>query len=394
MNAVLWGRLLQLKKNSKIMILMTLLTIVFSFIFGLSNTGDSRIQVPVANEDGSVISERLIERLNESESFVMVPVEREVLLQKVREGESDIGLIIPAGIADTRYKEKVLQVVKVKDSPETLSFEGLLISSMQNVLVQSSIIDASIHTFERMDTDFDANKAEERIAYLVEEKWQNTLPVEVETRLPDVGDGGDKFIYDQKLQTLLGFTLFFTMYTIIFSVGEILNDRKHLVWERMIVSPLSKFQLYMGNLIYSFVVSYLQISILILFGKYVIGVNWGDHISIVFVITALFVFAQMALGMLLVSFVRTPQQFQAIVPVIAVSSAMIGGAYWPLEIVSSKILLMVSKLVPLTYAMSSIKEVILYNKGWETAWGPALTLLLMGVILMVAGVYRIERKAG
>jgi len=224
---------------------------------------------------------------------------------------------------------------------------------------------------------------------LTEEKWKTSPPIIVSTR---VLESENTFKYDHRLQTLLGFTLFFSMYTIIYAVGEILNDKQLGVWDRLIHSPLSKAQLYIGNFIYSFMLGFVQISLIILFGNYVMDIDWGEHLSLVFLVIAMYIMVIMALGMLLVSFVKTPQQLNALVPIVAVSSAMLGGAYWPIEIVTSKLLIILSKAIPITYAMKAIKELALYHRGWEGVFLPVSILFFMAVILMGVGMHLIERK--
>ena len=50
-----------------------------------------------------------------------------------------------------------------------------------------------------------------------------------------------------------------------------------------------------------------------------------------------YVFSIVALSILLTAIVKNVQQFNAVIPIVSVSFAMIGGAYWPLEIVESTV---------------------------------------------------------
>ncbi|HLR70205.1 MAG TPA: hypothetical protein VK085_02090 [Pseudogracilibacillus sp.] len=61
--------------------------------------------------------------------------------------------------------------------------------------------------------------------------------------------------------------------------------------------------------------------------------------------------------------VKTIEQFNAVIPIVSVSMAMIGGVYWPLEIVASKFMLMLSKIVSITYRMEVLNGVTIYGRS-------------------------------
>ena len=77
-----------------------------------------------------------------------------------------------------------------------------------------------------------------------------------------------------------------------------------------------------------------------------------------------YVFSIVALSVLLTAIVKNVQHFNAVIPIVSVSTAMIGGAYWPLEIVESPILIALSKLNP--------------NHIWDgsTKWGGRIWISL------------------
>ncbi|MED3824293.1 ABC transporter ATP-binding protein/permease [Priestia flexa] len=85
-------------------------------------------------------------------------------------------------------------------------------------------------------------------------------------------------------------------------------------------------------------------------------------------------------------------QYQVLIPLLAVSMAMIGGAYWPLEIVTSPVMLTLSKFVPLTYGMDLLKQVVLYDYAWQKIAYSSLLLCIITVVLMALGINILEKK--
>lgn len=205
-------------------------------------------------------------------------------------------------------------------------------------------------------------------------------------------EGIDEFKYDNQLQLLFGMTLFFSVYTIMFSLMKIVEEKKLGTWNRLILSPAAKWEIYLGHLSYSFTIGYLQIMMIFLLFQYVFKFDIGDRFGAILLIIACYTFAIVALSMLVMSLVSRPQQLQAVVPIIATGMAMIGGAFWPIELVSNELLLAISKILPITYGLDALKGVAIYDRGWQDLSEPISILLLFGVACMGIGINLMERR--
>lgn len=386
MRHIIYARVRNLRRNPRYLILMLVLPIVFTAVFGGMGAGQGKALIPVVDEDQTGPSAKLVEELQYTGSFAVGITNREDLVTLVRENEAEFGLIILRGFGDSLAAGEIPQVelVQVKESLLAMSFIGVLRSSLQRVAFNAHIVEASLDvlTREAPITGDRATALQDRVYRLTAEKWRDALPVQVAGR---VFDTAKSFPYDPTAHASLGFALFFSSYTIIFAVGEILEDRRQGVWNRLMISPLSKFQIYLGNLAYAFVTGFLSIFFLVLVRRFVFGVDWGNNLPGVLLVIAAYTFTTAALGLLLSSVVRTPQQLQSVVPIVVTSSSMIGGLYWPLEIVSSRTLLFISKFLPQTWAMNALKDLVVYQKGPEAVMLPIAILLLMGVLFLGTG---------
>ena len=122
--------------------------------------------------------------------------------------------------------------------------------------------------------------------------------------------------------------------------------------------------------------------------------DFGGSFGMVLLLCIPYRFVTIALGICLCAFIRSPQHLDAAVPLLAISSAMVGGAFWPIEIVSNDVLLFLSKLVPITYGMEMLKGVAVYGWGWREVAEPMTMLVAMGVILMGIGIHVMEKRHG
>jgi ABC-2 type transport system permease protein len=213
----------------------------------------------------------------------------------------------------------------------------------------------------------------------------------VTTSTPSAGDGEISFAYDSQLQGLFGMTLFFAIYTIMFSLTRVSEEKGTGTWDRLIISPLRKWQMYVGHLVYCFMIGYAQIVLIFLLFQYVFGFDIGDRFGTIMIVTGCYVFSIVALGMLLIGLVRSTEQLYSVVPIVAVSMAMLGGAYWPIEAVSNQVILTIAKGIPITYGMEALIGAA-QNMSILDLAEPLSIMLLIGVLCMGVGINLMERR--
>ncbi|QOY34886.1 ABC transporter permease [Anaerobacillus isosaccharinicus] len=384
MKALLWGRIVHLNYNYKVYLLMFVLPIIFFLAFGLT-AQESKVNIIITDEEETAFSEKIITELSESKPFNVHVLSRDSLYRNISEGNSEVGLIIEKGSFE---EGRALKLVKIKDSVAIASFEGTLRSVIQKVQYEKTLTIEIVNVISSLNKNDPIDAVYSHVSNSVNEKLNGKMPIRTVVN-DQISEG---FAYDHQLQVMLGFMLFFTIYTIMFSIGEIMNDKKHGVWNRLIISPLTKLQLYFGNFLFSFTIGFAQMLLLILLSKFIIGINWSEQLILVFIILACYIFSIMAIGMFLVSVSKNIQQLNSIVPIIAVSMAMLGGAFWPMEIVTAKALVLLSKINPVTYGMQAIKDVVILDGSWNSIVVPCAILLLIGLIFMSIGVRLMEHK--
>ncbi|MFP3323168.1 ABC transporter permease [Planococcus sp. SIMBA_160] len=200
------------------------------------------------------------------------------------------------------------------------------------------------------------------------------------------GDGDE-------LQLLFGMTLFFVIYTIMFSLVRIVDEKRTGTWNRMIMSPVRKWQMYFGHLGFSFLIGFSQIALIFLLFRYAFGFELGDRFWLLIVIAACYTFAIVALGLLIISLISKPQQLSAVIPIVATGMAMVGGAFWPIELVTNEILLAAAKALPITYGLEALTSVAVYGNGLQSVMMPLAMLLGFGGICMAIAIRLLEWRS-
>jgi ABC-2 type transport system permease protein len=147
-----------------------------------------------------------------------------------------------------------------------------------------------------------------------------------------------------------------------------------------------------GTMIVSFLVGIIQMAVLVLGGKYLIGIDWGNSTAGIMLVVTVFVFAVTSLGLMLSGIVKTQAQLGAMAPVILTSTSMLGGCMWPLEIVNNKVLLFLAELTPQKWAIQGMEAIAAKGMGFEAAIIPSIVLFAMGIIFFGIGVKMVKQN--
>ncbi|GKU81738.1 ABC transporter permease [Niallia sp. NCCP-28] len=362
MKAILWGKYKQTIRKPGAFIIITLICVVFSFLLGKSSF--SKIEVPVFNEGSSSGLQSILQELNKSDSYSFKAYSLKEMKKKVEEGKSAAGL---------KLGEDSYTLIRVADTADVMLINRYVEKYYQNKQ-QKQLLLASA---EKQDAEKIIDENEKKPILTISQ---------------DSVISQKKSSYNQSLQALFGFTLFFSIYTVAYTVVEILRDKQNGLWDRFILSSTSKTQLYLGHLLFSFIIGYIQMIIIFSIFNYGVGVDFNGKFYWIFILIVPYLYAIVSLAILLTGLVKTASQFNSIIPLISVSFAMLGGAYWPLEIVTSKFLLLLSKFIPITYGMDLLKTAIIQETSWSELMLPAAVLLLMGTLMLGVGIRLMEKR--
>lgn len=388
MRSILWIRFKRLRQKWGLYSAMLIMPLLFTFFFG----GMSGLPLlVVTNLDEGEQGSEFVASLQELKQYEAKVTPLEELNRRVQQGETAVGVLIPADFSQSLAAGKgKLHLVKMNDTSSTAAVEGVIRSSLQDWMWQKQMA-TTVVTVLQSELNLPTPQAslEVEIHSLLQDRLQNSPPIAVESKILDEKQA---FRYDPVIQGITGFTLFFSMFVIIFTIGELVEDKQFGIWKRLQISPVGRWQVYLAQLIHTFYVGSIYIVLLILLGNWLFQIDWGNQPLPLFSLVIAFVFSISALGVFLSSMVHNMQQLSSITPIVAVSFAMLGGAYWPLEIVTSKALLTIAKLDPVYHAMSGMKGIILYDWTWSQVLPKVGSLLGIGVILMVVGFFMMERR--
>lgn len=353
------------KRKPMTVILLLVASIAFTLIFGDTNPiPQNTIAIFSSESNNSEVEEKWEALLNHDDTFTFVITDEEVARGDVAEGRSDVAI---------HLMQNDYQVITASEIPNLQLIEQYV----HKVFTKEAQLKAAVGTQE-------VEEIRNRV-----EGYLDHPPLQLRT---ESLDGGEVPNHNMGIQLLFGFTLFMAMFTIGFKVNGVMTDKVSGVWNRMILSPVSKTGMYTGHLLYSFCIGFVQILIVFVIFKYVLNYDLGNNFGMLLAIAAIFVLSMVSVAMLITGFVKTPEQFHMIYPSVIPIIPVISGVYMLPGTISNPILLFIADLFPLSHAMEAMMNVVFYDAGWGEVALPIVLMLLIGVICMGIGVNLVERR--
>ncbi|WP_077702974.1 ABC transporter permease [Virgibacillus dokdonensis] len=257
MTAILLAKLKHLLRNPWTFLGFTGICIVFALIMGLTGF-ESRASVPVVIADEEVTGSSILTTLNDEESISFKEMEEDALIQSVKEGKAEVGAIL---------KKDTYELIVGVESTTVTSLDNMMRQAYTEYGQRQKIID---HIGDLKQTENAALQKE------IDEALKNPVFSVTTSNFTT----GQEMMYDPIYQFLFGFSLFFVIYTVAYNVLPILIEKQEGVWDRLILSPVKKWKMYAGNMIYSFCIGYLQILIIFSFFYFVFGVDFNGECKI------------------------------------------------------------------------------------------------------------------
>jgi ABC-2 type transport system permease protein len=189
----------------------------------------------------------------------------------------------------------------------------------------------------------------------------------------------------------IGLILFFLVFVV--TIVSFLRERSQGTLERLMASPLRRGEIVVGYMLGFTILALVQAVEVLLFSLYVLKVHNQGNVLLIFGFEVLMALSAVNLGIFLSMFARTEFQAVQFIPLVIVPQVLLSGILFPVS-TEPKPLQYISEMLPLTYAVSGLRDVML--KGADLTW-PALQLdvgIVAGfcVLVIIAGIATLRRR--
>ncbi|WP_336824845.1 ABC transporter permease [Sporosarcina sp. USHLN248] len=365
MKSVIWAQFSKDKRNPLTVLLFIMGSILATLLFARGAYTPTVVPIFSDDENAIAIESKWEVLLNDNHAIQFVITEPDQARQDVRDGNADVAV---------KLMESDYQLVAANELPGV----SFVRQHVEKVFLREAQIAAITQSED-----------EEKFRSEIEDYLSNA-PFQVVSQGLDNEEIPN---YDIRTQLLFAFTFLVSMFIAGFKVNNVMQDKVSGIWDRLKMSPMGKESMYLGYIIYSFLITLFQITVVLLVFKYILNYDVGDNLWIIILISAFFTFSMISVAMLITGLVRTPEQFYAVYPSFIPLIPLISGAYMMPGTITNPILLFIADLFPLKHAMDAILSVVFYNAGIADITMSLIIMLLIGTVAMGIGINLIERRS-
>jgi ABC-2 type transport system permease protein len=141
-----------------------------------------------------------------------------------------------------------------------------------------------------------------------------------------------------------------------------LRERSQGTLERLMASPVSRLDIVLGYLFGLFVFALLQTLIIFFFTVYAFKVTYHGALWQILVFQIVVIMGSVNLGIFTSTFARNEFQVIQFIPIIILPQVFLGGILWDVSQMP-KYLQYISDVLPLTYAVKGLRDIMLTGKS-------------------------------
>lgn len=197
----------------------------------------------------------------------------------------------------------------------------------------------------------------------------------------------DTKFFDVLSPILIGFFVFFFVF-LISGIG-LLKERTTGTLERILSTPIRRWQIVTAYLIGFGIFAVIQTTIVVFYAIQVLNMVLVGSIWNVILINLLLALVALSLGILLSSFASSEFQMVQFIPIVVVPQIFFSGLI-PLDGMANW-LQFIAKVMPLHYAATALKEVMYEGSTFHDIIGDVLALILFAALFIILNVFSLKK---
>jgi ABC-2 type transport system permease protein len=336
--AIAWLHLKELFKSPGALVMMLILPVLFGWIFGgiAVESGQTKpVVYVVVNEEEH--SAEIFNLLKKDEHYQWNKATLQEAKEHVEEQDTVAAIVIPTNIQQSIVGKQPL-------------FDVILRSKTEDYLALEPHLQGTANLIIRVLKTVEVNDSATLPDLLEVVASSKGVAIEKQTIQKD-----DNNAVEINLM-FVGFAIMFMMFGLSGAASTILDERIGGTWGRLMVTPASKLQISLGYLIAYFLMGWIQFAVLMVAMNLMFDTSWGN-LTYMIPFASLVILCVVGFGLMIAGIVKTKQQAGAIGAVLIVSTCMLGGVYWSIDLVP-EFMQNISLAVPQSWAMSGFKEII------------------------------------
>jgi ABC-2 type transport system permease protein len=172
---------------------------------------------------------------------------------------------------------------------------------------------------------------------------------------------------------------------------SIVREKERGTMEQLVVTPIRSLELLMGKLLPFVFIGFVSLSLILATGIFWFGVVPIGSIPLLVLLSTIFLFTILAIGLLISSVAKTQLQAMQMTFILILPSILLSGFVFPRETMP-RLLQLLGGLLPLTYFLEIVRGIFLKGVGIQYLWQDTLTLCAFAIILLAIAAKKFKKN--
>jgi ABC-2 type transport system permease protein len=384
--AIMWKDTLVRFSSGAEWLFFIILPVVFTFLigggFGDVPGSDNRIRLLVVDEAKSPLAADLLAALEKS-SLVRADLLRRAQAESAfTDNKAAALLIIPAHF-DTRLP------LELRTQPHDLNGQVVaraVLAAAGEIGLATTIATNSLAEAERRRPF--ANTAARQAYFAASFAQAQTLLASTPRRLEITRPPTPRRLRpNPAAQASAGQLITWVIIPLLSLSARFAHERAAGTLRRLLITPTHQATLLLGTICGQVAMALVQMALLVLFGVFAMRLDWEQSLAALALMLLATALVGAALGAMLGTCIRTEGQASGLSIMLGMLMALLGGCWLPFELFPETVRAVVY-ILPTTWAMQGLMDILVRGQGVPGVWLEASVLLGYTAIFLAVGVWR------
>ena len=361
---------IQIFRDPRTLALILVIPVMQLFLLGYAATNDVRnVPLAVVDQDRSPQARSLLDAYRSADYFKLTyEVDSEGELRDLIDaGKARVGIIIPPGYGSQISGNGSAEIAFILDGSDP-SVASTAMSAAQ-LIGQSQSTKLMI---ERLSARGQLRAVKQPVDVRTQ-VWYNPDLISAYFMVPGV----------------IGLILY--ALTSILTATAVVRERERGTIEQLIVTPIRSWELVVGKVLPYVILALLNTLEVLAIGSLWFKVPVRSGLGLIMLVSALFIFTGLGIGLLASTIANTQQEAMLIVWFTLLPSIFLSGFLYPLETMPL-VLRWISYLMPLRYYLVIIRSLLLKGVGLQFLRTEIMALAVFGIAIMSLAAIRFRKR--
>jgi ABC-2 type transport system permease protein len=368
--SIIWKEFVQLRRDRRLFPVLFISPVLQLLLLGYAANLDVRnISTVVCDLDRSQASRAFLDGFVNSGYFtVRAEVERmDAVDAFLDDGHASMALIVPRGFGDDLAGGRQASAMIIADGSESQSATiGVNYAAMITGRYNQRLV------LQRLRRVL-GGEAKPLLVNAQVRVWYNPELISRNFMVPGV----------------LGLILM--IMTISLASMAIVREKEAGTMEQLIVTPIRPHQLIIGKLLPFVLIGLIEVSFVLVVARFWFAIPIRGSVGLLYLLSLAFMLNTLGIGLFISTISRTQQQAMFTTTFFIMPMMLLGGFVFPIENMP-RFFQHVSHIVPTRYFFVIIRGIMLRGAGWPELWDQAVSLGVLGTILLALSILRFHKK--